>query len=426
MKKFKIIYYLSLLLLLIVLNLLIFLVPANMGIITAPHDADRKANGNTLVCTTQFGEMLEHIERRREQKPIDPANTVHKVIEVDETGEAIWEISGLAIPHEVEELPNGHLLIADTTFDRVVEVNYPNKDFVWSWEPAKIDWSLVNPSWDSDHYYNNNLSYDWTHINDVDYKDYGSWQACLISLRNFDLVVEVNYTAEKIGPANNPNNIVWWYGDYSNTSLVNKQHNPDYLSNGNIIIADSLNNRIVEINKTTKEIVWEYSNGLKWPRDADELPNGNILITDCFNCRVIEIEKESKETIWKFARGMIIPYESDLLANGNILISGQYSGLVLEVNREGHIVWKYGFSIEKGVAYINFSFFLLASSFAFFFRFQTLKTIGLTRKQRILNYISIVLLALVIILSLFVLIGYSFVMRTITKLVYSKISHKMF
>ena len=50
-------------------------------------------------------------------------------------------------PHEIVELANGHLLIADTGYDRVIEVDYPNKNIVWEWKPELINWTRVNPDW---------------------------------------------------------------------------------------------------------------------------------------------------------------------------------------------------------------------------------------------------------------------------------------
>ena len=151
------------------------------------------------------------------------------------------------------------------------------------------------------------------------------------------LIVEINHTADLINP-NNPNNVKWYYGDFLNHSLLKRQHNPDYLKRGNIIIADSPNDRILEINKTTKEVIWSYSGGLRWPRDADELDNGNILITDSFNCRVFQVEKNTKRIVWFFLNDLIIPYESDILNNGAILISNEYGGYRPKIN-SGWVTW---------------------------------------------------------------------------------------
>ena len=422
--KFKILGIL--LLVLTVSNFAVFYRYSKALLITVPHDADRKTNGNTLICTTTFGEMFEHIGRADEQVPLGSGDYLHKLLEVDISGNIVWERDGMGIPHEVLELPNGHLLVADTSKDRIIEINYPNKDIVWSWEPKQINWTQVNPNWDSDHYYNNPITYDFTHINDVEFRNYGSWNACLISIRNFDLVVEVNYTAEILGPSNNPANILWWFGDYRNYSLLNEQHNPDYLSNGNIIVADSQNNRIIEVDKSTKEIVWTYEDGLRWPRDADELDSNRILITDCFNNRIIEIDKTSKEILWKYGKNMIIPYEADLLENGNVLISGDYGGKVIEVNRAGKIVWQYGKSAVRAGFYLNSTLLLLICLNSIFFRITSLNDEVLTRKKRRIRIISVSFLSIPFLISFFITVAYHFFIRILIQFSYSAIGHEMF
>ncbi|MFW9826167.1 MAG: aryl-sulfate sulfotransferase [Candidatus Thorarchaeota archaeon] len=349
------------------------------------HDADRKSNGNTLITVTDFTEMISHTDRINKQQNIGPNNLSSKIVEVNSQGNLIWQYIGLGIPHEVLELPNGHLLITDTQNDRIIEIDYPNKNIVWKWQPSLINWTKINPEWDENHYYNNPInlagefSYDWTHINDIDFKDYGLWNACLISIRNFDLIVEVNYTADFIEP-NNPNNIVWYFGDYKNHTLINMQHNPDYLENGNVIISDSGNNRIVEVNYSTKEIIWIYDNGLMWPRDADELGNGNLLITDSIGCRIIEIDKQTKDIIWSYTSDLLIPYEADILDNGNILICNEYHGLIIEVNRNGEMVWRFGFSYIKAFIVLNSIFTIIISSFIIYYDYKLLKK---ARKRKI-------------------------------------------
>ncbi|MHA1952611.1 MAG: outer membrane protein assembly factor BamB family protein [Candidatus Heimdallarchaeaceae archaeon] len=394
--------------------------------ITVPHDVDRKTNGNTLICSTTFGEMFEHIGRTDEQILLDTGDDLHRLIEVDVAGNTIWEKKGLGIPHEVLEIPNSHLLVADTSKDRIIEINYPNKDIVWSWEPKQINWTQVNSNWASDHYYNNPITYDFTHMNDVEFKNYGNWDACLISIRNFDLVVEVNYTAEISGTSNNPDNIVWWFGDYGDHSLINKQHNPDYLSNGNIIIADSQNNRIIEVNKTTKGIIWTYDEGLRWPRDADELENGRILITDCFNNRIIEIDKDTKDILWKYSKNILIPYEADMLDNGNILISGDYGGKVIEVNRAGKTVWQYGKSAVRAGFYMNSTLLFLICLNSIIFRISSLFSEELTKKKKRIKVAAVCLLSIPLFLSLFIMAVYHSFMRILIKISYSAIGHEMF
>ncbi|MBD3212812.1 MAG: PQQ-binding-like beta-propeller repeat protein [Candidatus Lokiarchaeota archaeon] len=391
----------------------------------APHDVDRKSNGNTLICAVSLNEMFAHPPRVRNQIPMPINSANNRIIEINARGTITWEISGLAMPHEVEELPSGNLLVADTTFDRVIEIDYDTKEIIWSWEPSKINWTEVNEEWDENHYYNNPKTYDWTHINDVDFKKYGSWNACLVSLRNFDLVVELNYTAESIS-ANNASNILWWYGDYENTTLLSRQHNPDYLENGNVIIADSENDRIVEVNYSTKEKVWESAIELRWPRDADELDNGNLLITDSYNNRIIEINRTTQEIVWMFERDLMIPYESDQLENGNYLISTEYMGKVIEVNQKGFIVWSYGFPVFKLLFYFN-SFILIGiAGIEIFYKTQNLSDPKLSKKKTALNFVALGVSIFIIVLFLIVIFHFNGLLQRFLQFIYPSIKGSVF
>lgn len=391
--------------LLILSNLIILFTFSLTNLLFIFHDVDRLDNGNTIASTTWAFELVGHINRKNNQIPIEPGSPWHKVIEINPQGQVVWELTGLAFSHEVVQLDNDHLLIADTSYDRVIEVNYPNKDIIWSWEPAKINWTKINPAWDSNHYYNNPISYGWSHLNDVDFKNYSTWDACLMSIRNFDLIVEVNYTAELIGPSNNPDNIVWYFGEYENYSLLFNQHNPDYLSNGNILVSDSRNNRIIEVNYSSKEIVWIYDENLNWPRDADELSNGNILITDSLHNRIFEIIKESKEIVWSYSLDTIMPYEADGLENGNVLFSNGWGGGIYEVNRDGIIVWRYGISFVKSIIYLNLIIFIWIGLTFIYIQYKMIKRRKLSRKPLIKKYILIgaaIFLICIFVLGLFI------------------------
>lgn len=418
--KIKLIFYIAL----IVSNIVIISAFTSLNLIQTYHDVDRRSNGNTFACISPFFDLIvDQITIARNPEVVGPPSLVEpndpnqRVIEINPKGQIVWETSGFAFPHEVLELPNGHILVADTFFDRVVEIDYPNKNIVWSWEPALINWTEINPAWGEDHYYNTPLAYDWTHLNDIDYKNYSTWEAILISIRNFDLIVEVNYTAEKIGPANNPLNINWYYGDRDNHSLLNHQHNPDYTSTGDIIVSDSESNRIVEIDYNTKNVLWEYDEGLLWPRDADELPNGNILITDSINNRIIEVEKSSKEIVWQYRTDLVVPYEADQLPNGNILIGNGYGGVVYEINRQGIVVWRFGFSFFKSFAYANFINIMILLFISSIFKYKKIKTSELIRKKKIINIVILAVYISFIIFFIYLTIFYNDLVAWISSMI---------
>ncbi len=119
----------------------------------------------------------------------------------------------------------------------------------------------------------------------------------LLSPRNFDQAIVVDIESKEI---------VDRLGSDENHDVLREQHNPDWLESENgtptILVADSENDRVVECAKDDGEWVqtWEVgSESLTWPRDADRLPNGNTLITDTINHRVIEITPTG-EVVWEY------------------------------------------------------------------------------------------------------------------------------
>jgi len=143
---------------------------------------------------------------------------------------------------------------------------------------------------------------DWSHINDVDRVDEGEY---LLSVRNMDEVVLVNRSTDSVD---------WRLGTDDNYSILNEQHNPTYLESADgtptVLVADSENDRVVEYEmvergngsgNTEWERTWTLGVGgsLNWPRDADRLPNGNTLVTDSLNHRVVEVTPEG-EVVWEY------------------------------------------------------------------------------------------------------------------------------
>ncbi|MHA1596434.1 MAG: outer membrane protein assembly factor BamB family protein [Candidatus Asgardarchaeia archaeon] len=241
----------------------------------------------------------------------------NRVIEIDKNGTVLWEYSEglggsvvMVAVHTAHRLPNGNTLIVDTGNDRVIEVDRDG-DIVWCWDA-------------SDHFPDPGIE-DWTHVNDADRLPNGN---TLISLRNFDTIIEV----DRYG------NIVWSYGVTGNYSILRHQHNPDPLPSGRIIISDSENNRIVEIDKNGT-VLWEYKGDLLWPRDADILPNDHVLITDSANSRVIEVDRDGN-VVWEYS-DLFLPYEADRLENNHTLIADSLNGRVIEVDENGNVVWEY-------------------------------------------------------------------------------------
>ncbi|MGD9397750.1 MAG: aryl-sulfate sulfotransferase, partial [Candidatus Thorarchaeota archaeon] len=175
-------------------------------------------------------------------------DNIGKILIVDEELNTLWESD---IPerfvHESEMMPNGNVMVADTATGRVFEIDiYDPDNLVWMWDPTNpddINWTdlAITAGWSQDALeYVQNPSGDWTHTNDAEWvngtKLGRTYDSLLISIRNFNLILEVNYTDTK--------EVIWWYGEPEDYDTLNHQHNPDIRDNGNIIICDSENRRI--------------------------------------------------------------------------------------------------------------------------------------------------------------------------------------
>lgn len=94
-----------------------------------------------------------------------------------------------------------------------------------------------------------------------------------------------------------------------------KQHDPDFLPNGNMLIFDNIalelsetgmrRSRVIEFDPKTMEIIWMYAGSSDEPffsgsrSSQQRLVNGNTLITESNKGRIIEVKK-SGEIVWEY------------------------------------------------------------------------------------------------------------------------------
>jgi hypothetical protein len=93
---------------------------------------------------------------------------------------------------------------------------------------------------------------------------------------------------------------------WSMTGPFLRQHDPDFLPNGNILLFDNRKggstqefgqSRLLEIDPATKAIVWSFAGSAEEPFYTDArgkqqvLPNGNILVTESQEGRVFELAR---------------------------------------------------------------------------------------------------------------------------------------
>jgi hypothetical protein len=158
------------------------------------------------------------------------------------------------------------------------------------------------------------------------------------------------------------NAIVWQYGEdgVSGVGLnqLNSPNSAQLLANGNILIADESNNRAIEVTHASpSSIVNTFTIGgtAGAMAFASRLPNGDTLLTDAGNNRVVEVDAFDK-IVSQFStnsrpgsNSAPAPTRAVRLANGNTLISDQFNDQVIEVNlATGQIVAAYGTINDPG------------------------------------------------------------------------------
>lgn len=141
--------------------------------------------------------------------------------------------------------------------------------------------------------------------------------------------------------------IVWMYGPTSGPGALNNPNSAELLPNGHILIGDENNNRVIEITRAGK-IVWQYSQGLMAAAFASRLPNGNTLIVDSGHSRII-IVTPGKQVVFQYFTNKApnsnpnpLPTNAVQLANGDISIADQFNDRAIIIDPYKNIVFQYG------------------------------------------------------------------------------------
>ncbi len=166
----------------------------------------------------------------------------------------------------------------------------------------------------------------------------------LITDQGNQRVILVDLFTKKIG---------WQYGTTGTVGIgpnqLNNPNSAEVLENGHILIADELNNRVIEIT-AAGHIVHTFTEGgaLNTAAFASRLPNGHTLITDSGNNRIVEVDS-TDHIVWQYVTNNGAnsnpnpnPTRGVRLANGDTLISDQFNNRVIEVTPGGHIVFQQG------------------------------------------------------------------------------------
>ena len=149
--------------------------------------------------------------------------------------------------------------------------------------------------------------------------------------------------------------LVWQYGHYGVAgSGKGSLHTPDDaypLANGDIVVADIRNCRILEI-APDKSIVRQWGRTRVCtdhapatfgnPNGDTPLPDGGLLITEITGSRVVRLSADGK-VVFDIHVPVAYPSDAQLDANGNVVVADfSTHGQVVAVTPAGRLLWRYG------------------------------------------------------------------------------------
>jgi hypothetical protein len=279
-------------------------------------------------------------------RPLDNLTTGHfllidiegkRILEIDEKKDIFWTMGKdllsessveLAFPRDAVRLATRNTLITDYSLNKVVEIT-PSGRLFWEFNQKKSpDHQLKNPVRATANGLNHILIVDQGHHR----------------------VIEVDKDSD----------IRMHYGVAGQAGIADGQLNTpgdiQRLPNGNLLITDSGNHRILELEDM--RLVWQYGNPenaetggygaepgyLSYPQSAQRLDNGNTLIVDAGNLRVLEISPD-KEILWEHYLNsgpeeyhMDSPFRATYLPNGIVYILGENS-LIEYSPSQKQVIW---------------------------------------------------------------------------------------
>lgn len=204
-------------------------------------DAELLENGNILIVLSDSG-----------------------IYEVDRDGNMVWTYEDPQVSHDADRLANGNTLVNfgnnDKKTDAAVKEVSPDGELVWEW--------YVKDVYGNSEFKDLEPEGGWAHANAVQRLSNGN---TMVSLRNFYLTVIVDEDG----------NLVEEF-DWSSFGTDTDPHEPEINEDKGTLLTCLQNDSpyvAVEIDMETEETLWTYTNtDLRTTRDCDRLSNGNVLI----------------------------------------------------------------------------------------------------------------------------------------------------
>lgn len=261
-------------------------------------------NGNLMVQTAP---------PKDEEIVLGIGGSMAGIVELDWDSNVVWRYDNNWLHHDFERLANGNTLalkweqmseefsttvkggnLTDDTpkqmlGDVVIEIA-PDGSIVKEWkvyEKLDVEEDVVC-------FLENRR--EWTHGNSIKVDSAGNY---LLSFRQ----------TSTVGVGDPNGGFIWKWGP----GIVSHQHNMTELANGNLLLFDNGSHRmedrpysrIVEVNRLTNEIEWEYKGRpvlsffSSFISSADRLANGNTFICEGATGRFFEVTNKG-EIVWEY------------------------------------------------------------------------------------------------------------------------------
>lgn len=236
----------------------------------------------------------------------------------------------------------GNLLITDQFNNRVIEVDH-NKHIVWSFGSGQS--TLCNPGKGT-----------IIGLNDAERLSGGLTLLAGTGIPPLTVPgLDAGCVDNRVIVVDQGGNIEWQYGQAgvigSGPNQLNVPVFALQLPNRNIMIVDQSNERVIEVGRFSKKIVFSYGcpkcNLLNNPNSVEQLPNGHLLIADENNNRVIEITRQ-KQIVWQYSQGIMFAAFASRLPNGDTLIVDSGHARIIEVTQDKHVVFQYFTNKQPG------------------------------------------------------------------------------
>ncbi|OGS12776.1 MAG: hypothetical protein A2285_01615 [Elusimicrobia bacterium RIFOXYA12_FULL_57_11] len=224
---------------------------------------------------------------------------LYGLYELDARSNVAWHLAG-NINHDFQVIDNDTFLIAEADeMDPVIKIVTRDNKVLWQWAAVDHIAELEKQAGIKI----STASLDWAHNNTAVFLGRNLLEGkgrrfkagnIMFSFCNLNTIGIIDYPSGKL---------VWAWGP----GVVEKQHAPEMLANGNILLFDNGHSpsRVVEINPLSKRIVWEYPRGHAGElrsgslSNAVRLPNGNTLICYGNPGRLVEVTMDG-EVVWDY------------------------------------------------------------------------------------------------------------------------------